>query len=92
MVFSLIIWSFIGLIKCNDHIIPQNTIRFYVFCGIKYGSAHINRAGTSLPRKGVIFVLFTQAQPFTRIIRLGKINLITGKEWGGLFGARRLCC
>ena len=37
----------------NDHIITQNTIRFYVFWGIKYGSTHTNRAGTSLPRKGV---------------------------------------
>ena len=31
----------------------QNTIRFFVFWGKKYGSAHINRAGTIKVRKGV---------------------------------------
>ena len=38
----------------NDHKITYNTIRFYVFWGIEYGSAHLNRAGTYDVRKGVI--------------------------------------
>ena len=38
----------------NNHIITQNTIRFYVFWGVKSGSAHIHRAGTYDVGKGVI--------------------------------------
>ena len=35
-------------LMCADpYFIPHNTSRFYVFWGIKYGSAYINRAGVS---------------------------------------------
>ena len=38
----------------NNHNITQNTVRFYVFWGIKNGLAHLNRAlGTYDVRKGV---------------------------------------
>ena len=68
MAFSLIIWSLIGINPINDHMISENTIRIYVFWGIKYGSAHTNRAGTSLPRKGVCILSRTIIGPPSIII------------------------
>ena len=45
--------TYIYIVLINGHIITRNTIRFYVFWGIKYGSAHVNRAGTIKVGKGV---------------------------------------
>jgi hypothetical protein len=45
--------TYIYIVPINGHIITRNTIRFYVFWGIKYGSAHVNRAGTIKVGKGV---------------------------------------
>ena len=89
MVFSLIIWSFIGLIPINDQIINENAIRIYVSWGIKYGSAHINRAGASLPRKGVNSLKITEDRHVYIIIMIdisgaliiSAIYILRGSKW-----------
>ena len=89
MVFSLIIWSFIGLIPINDQLINENAIRIYLPWGIKYGSAHINRASTSLPRKGVNSIKITEDRHIYIIIMIdisgaliiSTIYILRGSKW-----------
>ena len=73
----------------NDHKISENTIRIYVFWDIKYGSAHINRAGTSLPRKRVNGLKITGDRhvyiitfvDISRALIISTIYILRGSKW-----------